>query len=771
MIQKKLKNLVLVAFATLSNALFTQAQTCHMPTSNPTQKYTTANETTCSSAPNYTPEDGLMDHTPKKTIKVNFHYFITDDPNNPRNLTETTGFSNSDTWNTGIHWANDLVTKLNNGLNSPLTVPPGNTLPNLDRRYKFVIYTDPNDASDKGIYFHKFSDWWDATSNTANTASDFWYKHWSAGGDWYPVHLKKTYSVHGENVVDIFFLDNTALNDYGGAAVSSLYGSAFGNSNTQAAMSCSDAYECWNNGGAWTESWVHHILHELGHTMDLKHTMDFDYCDDTWNTSGGCTYPNTNINSNNTMSYCNGQNTEAFSPCQLGRMHRYLERNHPKWIADESCRVNDADNITIKTGQNLVWSSTKHLNGSLIVESGATLTIKCDVFLKELGYIKVHPRGHLVIDGGTISSECDNKLFYGIFVLGDDTKNQSTSYQGLLELKNGATVEHAIIGIRTGDFYYDNNDLSWPSFCGKTGGIVQCVNANFKNNRKAIEFMSYHNIAQYPFLNEVDNASFFTGCNFANDAYLRGYEYEDVPLGFWGTEFVTAWDVQGVRFTNCDFKETYSSSFQPSLGLKTSAISSFGARYYVNNCHFNNLLTGVWAESNFDPMDYADIQNSTLDNVQRNITTLNQFGDKIAGNTITNQPASTTINSGNDQIVSWGIYTKGSTHFKIHDNNISSASPIGGIVNTGTSLEFDVANNNGIITSDALLGNSIVAENILTNQSVSMQTEDNNLDLQIACNQHSGNAISWLINPLSPAGFLNTQGGGKQCQQRIYGWL
>jgi hypothetical protein len=79
--------------------------------------------------------------------------------------------------------------------NAPMTVPPGNTYPNLDLRYKFVLYTDPNDINDKGVYFHTFNDWWDNVNNVPNTTSDFWYKHWSVGNIWYPVYLKNTYSV------------------------------------------------------------------------------------------------------------------------------------------------------------------------------------------------------------------------------------------------------------------------------------------------------------------------------------------------------------------------------------------------------------------------------------------------------------------------------------------------------------------------------------------------------------------------------------------------
>lgn len=755
------KNLILLVLCTfLSIKAISQnanlAVPCHMPI-NITQQFAPANNAICNDPENYVPNEDHISHTPVKVIKLNFHYFITNDPNNPRNLTATTGFNNNDTWNTGIQFAKDLVDILNvqANQNAPMTVPPGNTYPNLDLRYKFVLYTDPNDINDKGVYFHTFNDWWDNVNNVPNTASDFWYKHWSAGNIWYPVYLKNTYSVKGEDVVDVFFLDNTQLNDIGGASVSSIYGPQFGNSVTEAAFTCSDAYEGWNNGAAYHNNWAGHIFHEIGHTMDLWHTMDNDECADTWNPSGGCIYPGTNIGENNVMSYC-PKPANAISPCQLGRIHRFLETNRPRWVYDEICKTNDAETITIQNGQNIIWNSTKHLNGNVIVEANATLTIKCDVFIKELGYIKVKEKGHLIIDGGRVTSECDNKLFYGIFVLGDETKNQTINNQGLIELKNDATIENAIIGIRTGDFYYDQNNLSWPQFSGKTGGIIKATKSHFRNNRKSVEFMKYHNILPTPFNIEVDNASYFTDCDFINDDYLKGYKYN--VANQWGPEFVTAWDVQGVKFTNCLFKENVSANFQPDLTLKTTAIGSFGAKYHVYNCKFENLYAGVWAESALDPMDFIDVKNSTLDNVHINLTSINQYGDKIAGNIIKNQPASSYWNLANNLIYSWGIYTKGSTQFKIHDNNISSVSPIGGISMTPMGLLYQMDNNMGLVNSETWFENCVVAENRIENQSVSVQTEDRNYDLNYTCNEHKGNQLNWYVNPASPWGYLNDQG-------------
>ena len=734
---------------------------CFMPEFESTPNFAPQNTGICNNFLNYIPDEDHYSHTSIKTIKLNFHYFLTNDPLDPRNLTESTGFNMNDTWNTGYQFAKDLVDKCNVFVNqnAPSLIPPGNGLPNHPIRIKFEIYKDPNDSNDRGVYFHRFSDW-------TNPNSDYWYMlpnpsfnpnlPVSDSNVQYvhhnPIYIKNTYSVHKDEVIDIFFMDNPKLNDLGGVATG--YGMI-----TKAAFSGSDLFEGWNNGIQWHDNWAGTLIHEVGHILSLDHSYVNDGCTDTyeslekcyqWPGAGGTLYDN------NYMSYC-PKPMSAFTPQQLGKIHYFLENKNPLYVCDFiKCETDSLQDITIQSGQNIIWNSTKHLIGNLIIESNATLTIKCDVFLKALGYIKVKEKGHLIIDGGRVTSECDNKLWYGIFVLGNEATKQTTIEQGIIETKNDAVIENAIIGIRTGDFYYNQNDLSWPTFSGKTGGIIQSKNTLFRNNRKSIEFMKYHNILPPPYNIEVDNVSYFIGCNFINDDYLKGYNYGIANQ--WGTEFVTAWDVQGVRFTNCTFKDEISANFTPDLIFKTTAIGSYGAKYYIDNCTFKNLYAGVWAESTLDPMDYIDIKNSTFDNVHLNLTSINQYGDKIAGNTIKNQPASNFFNLANQLIYSWGIYTKGSTQFKIYDNNISSANPIGGISTTPMGLMYQLDNNIGIVNSDTWFEDCVVAENRIENQTVSVQTEDNNYNLFYTCNEHKGNQLSWYVNPASPWGFLNNQG-------------
>ncbi|MBP5497444.1 MAG: hypothetical protein J6X98_09790, partial [Bacteroidales bacterium] len=97
--------------------------------------------------------------------------------------------------------------------------------------------------------------------------------------------------------------------------------------------------------------------------------------------------------------------------------------------------------------------------------------------------IIVRPGGKLVVDGGTLTSACSGELWQGIEVVGDRTKHQLAQYQGIVELRNGATIENAHCAIRTG--------LAGGAGYATAGGIIRAEDAHFVNNRRSVEFISY----------------------------------------------------------------------------------------------------------------------------------------------------------------------------------------------------------------------------------------------------------------------------------------
>jgi len=159
---------------------------------------------------------------------------------------------------------------------------------------------------------------------------------------------------------------------------------------------------------------------------------------------------------------------------------------------------------SIVTGT-VVWTGNKMIHDSLVIDSLATLTVTDTIYMSSSARLIVRPGGKLVVDGGTLTSACPGELWQGIEVVGDRTKRQLAQWQGTVELKNGTVIENAHCGIRTG--------IQGDAAYATSGGIILANSAFFKNNRRAVAFMSYTNHSLTGVI--TDNVSHFTNCEFS----------------------------------------------------------------------------------------------------------------------------------------------------------------------------------------------------------------------------------------------------------------
>ena len=177
--------------------------------------------------------------------------------------------------------------------------------------------------------------------------------------------------------------------------------------------------------------------------------------------------------------------------------------------------------------QDVIWSSSKYLEGNVIVRAGHTLTItgtdigaspddyeySTIIHMPKGGRIEVEKNAKLIINNATITQSCDHK-WDGIFLHGDgtsvqfeDLSNNRYPNQGFLEIVNGR-IEHAWAAIHN----FGGSD-PWPN----TGGVVRANHCFFNNNWKAAEFMAYE--VQLPNVVEGSN---FALCKFDIDEDLFG---------------------------------------------------------------------------------------------------------------------------------------------------------------------------------------------------------------------------------------------------------
>ena len=188
----------------------------------------------------------------------------------------------------------------------------------------------------------------------------------------------------------------------------------------------------------------------------------------------------------------------------------------------------------------VTWSQKRVQGQNLVVDSLSTLTITDTLFMANNARLIVRPGGKLVIDGGTLTSACPGEMWQGIEVVGDRTKRQLAQFQGKVELRNGAKIENAICGIRTG-LGVNLVDVA------TTGGIILADSAYFTNNRRAVEVNSYTNHS--PAGTVTDNVCSFERCTFTVDSSNLF-----AANGTAFTEHVKLWDVRGVKFRGCTFQ-------------------------------------------------------------------------------------------------------------------------------------------------------------------------------------------------------------------------
>ena len=279
------------------------------------------------------------------------------------------------------------------------------------------------------------------------------------------------------------------------------------------------------------------------------------------------------------------------------------------------------------TQPNTVWNTKKHIQGNLIVQPGADLTITSDVSFVGESKLIVKPGAKLILNGGRLTNSC-GEPWQGIQVWGNSSAHQykdanGNYQQGYVELKNDAVIENAWEAIQPWN----------PEHWDQTGGIINANGATFRNNRRAVQFINYQNFD--PATGEHrPNQSMFRNCTFETTSDFDGLFNRPFHT------FVSMYKVDGVRFYDCDFEDArteYYPQFSQSVGIWTIDANFYVlpiCNDYLYDCwtcpatniersSFTGLNIGVYATQSTTSSSYVIDRTDFVNNLWGNLNVAN----------------------------------------------------------------------------------------------------------------------------------------------------
>ncbi|MDR0970172.1 MAG: hypothetical protein LBM67_06520, partial [Lentimicrobiaceae bacterium] len=574
-----------------------------------------AQQSTCNDFTKYIPND----LTPRLNVKINYHFFRKNDGTGIyQPVVDSSSIEQMTTW------VNNIYRNL-----EPPTIPatiPTDTL--YDSKISFIV---------KGIYYHDNSDFYEGYKR--NCSSVFY----------------NGYGINKTSEINIFFATDSGYS----------IGVGCGAPNHITMLNC--------NISSYATAQL--LAHELGHSLGLDHPW-YQQFDDTF-------YPDNNTEwlpcnnstiSNNIMGY----NTcrRYFSPKQIGYMHFLLlkDKNRFKYV---DCIINPTnDSIVISSNKTIDYSALFDKN--IIIRPNVVLTITCTCFFNPNTKIIVQPGGKLVIDGGTLTSACEDQMWQGIEVWGTRSRSQYPNYnpaqpeeeigkqwQGWLELKD-ATIENAICAVTL---------WKQPYGITTTGGILTANNTTFRNNAKSIRapqlyrnFNPHNPSSEMPYRGSIRNCSFII-----NSDYLDG--------GATFNEHVSLTSVNGFSFVACDFSvdSTVANVSEWSCGIASaSAGFSVSGSCIVGDPNQVTVPCTNYKYSTFEGFRYGiyvgkGLANNNTIGVFRTEFTNNVYGiyaSNIANATITNSlfKVGKGYVEGCSVSTGFGLYLENSSSYTVRDN-------------------------------------------------------------------------------------------------------
>jgi len=480
-------------------------------------------------------------------------------------------------------------------------------------------------------------------------------------------------------------------------------------------------------------------------------------CIDNCNTNPQLPYPKESY-----MSYEQDCHT-GFSPRQAQRMCAAIDQFRQELVSlSNAAHTGILESILTYQNYNVWWNTAWNtegiitINGNLTIRSGRTLTVNPGVVVMfgPNSKVIVERGARLIMNGSTFTAQCDG-TWRGIQVLGNKNQGQNTTNQGFISLTNNATIQHADIGIFTG-----NRD----DFYSTTGGIVQAANSNFINNRVDVEFRAYKNTHPISGV-EVNNASWFENCE-SHLTDLYRFPFDDTDTGMQG--FFRLRGVNGVAISGHHFEDQRMilDAERPSGKI---GIESFKSGFSVdewcegpptfpkpftcdgNRTQFIDLGYGIAAAVHTHPSFPITINNSDFD-CWHGIHALgisNEFAIQLNNFNVKERTDIPDGNAAWNFVPSYGIHLDNSINYTVQNNNFVSEVQFGSPGSGDETAGIVVRNNHG--NSEEIYNNrfedmNIACEAIARNRGTDLMT-GNDVGLEFRCNHFRRCRVDMYVSP------------------------
>jgi len=379
--------------------------------------------TPCRVKEHYMPDTNNLDHTPIKYIRVNFHFMNGD--NGTANFDERTG----------PPYIKEVMRVANNKLerNKKMRLPLGNKTPVIPMRYQYVLTGRDNDPKDDGIYFHYDDELYGMINH-------------GKGKNIFDKKVYQKYGIMKDTVMNVFVMPYPEDSLKSKTFKKFDNGVAFG----QWVKVCGWHYRAtkdtiWQANGKYKVPYgkwyaMKLLNHEIGHNLGLRHTWrSNDGCDDTPHNPNcfgkGKRPPCDTQWGNNIMDY--NTHASAWSPCQIATAHWNMSAGKkPKLrnlLVPTWCEFKREAMVNVRG--DVVWNGAKDLESHIVIRNGGTLTVRCKVSLPKGAKVIVHPKGKLVLEGGTLYNDCGEE-WDGIEILSSKKHTGEVVYGPGAEILN-----------------------------------------------------------------------------------------------------------------------------------------------------------------------------------------------------------------------------------------------------------------------------------------------------------------------------------------------